>query len=72
MALLSKSEDVRGCVARQFLRFAVGRSEGAQDESSLAAAKDAFARAGDDLRELAVAIVSSPTFLNRQAPEVSP
>ncbi len=59
---LVRSEHVRRCVTRQWLRFAFGRME-RDDESSLATAHAAFAQSGYNLRELIIAITKTEGFL---------
>ena len=61
-ARLASSEQVRRCVAAQWFRFALGRSERDGDASSLAAAYQAFEREGFDIRELVVAITRTDAF----------
>ncbi len=61
-AKLAASEQVRRCVATQWFRFALGRGEVDDDADSLAAAYEAFARKGFDVRELMVAIAMSHAF----------
>jgi hypothetical protein len=63
--LLSTSPTVRECMTRQWFRFASGRREVGEDGPSLAAAHETFAREGYDVRELLVAITTSPAFLYR-------
>ncbi|HRI66551.1 MAG TPA: DUF1592 domain-containing protein [Polyangium sp.] len=59
---LSASKQVRRCLTTQWFRAALGRVERAEDKSSLDAFYQAFARAGFDVRELIVAIVTSDAF----------
>jgi len=59
---LAASEEVRRCIAKQWFRFALGRSERDGDATSVAAAYRAFAREGFDVRELVVAIAKSHAF----------
>lgn len=66
--LLAESEQVHRCVARQWLRFALGRREAAADELSLEQAYEAYEASGRDLRELLVAITATPAFRHRALP----
>jgi len=59
---LSASRQVRRCVATQWFRFALGRSEVEEDTPSLSIAFDTFSRAGFDVRELIVAIATTDAF----------
>jgi hypothetical protein len=61
-ARLAASKQVRRCLATQWLRYALGRSEQAEDAASLDGAYRAFERAGFDVRELIVAIAASDAF----------
>ena len=61
-ARLAESPQVHQCVARQWLRFALGRFEAEEDQCSLDAIDLAFADDELDLHELVVAIVTSDTF----------
>ena len=61
-ARLAASRQVRHCIATQWLRFALGRSEQSEDTASLDGAYRAFERAGFDVRELIVAIAGSDAF----------
>lgn len=59
---LSTSKQVRRCIATQWFRAALGRVERSDDKGSLDASYQSFARAGFDVRELIVAIVTSDAF----------
>ncbi len=59
---LAASPRVRRCVATQWMRAALGRTERAEDAPSLDAAYAAFAAAGFDGRALLVAIARSDAF----------
>lgn len=63
-AALAESGEVRWCVARQWFRFAHGRTEQPADTCSLEAAWSAMQQP-DNLRELVVAIVTSDAFRHR-------
>jgi hypothetical protein len=67
MQKLAARDEVRTCVARQWLRFALGRAETPADERTLADVKRAFSASDHDVRELLVAIAKSPSFLTRTA-----
>lgn len=64
---LAAAPEVRDCFARQLFRFDVGRMETAADSCTLAQATKASADKGMDLRELLVAIATSPSFAARTA-----
>lgn len=66
-SLLAQSNDVRSCMARQWLRFALRRIENDGDAASLAAARDAFQKKSNDIRELLVALVKTRAFTHRKA-----
>lgn len=61
-ARLAESRQVRRCIATQWFRSALGRSERDEDTESLEGAYQVFARAGFDARELIVAIATSDAF----------
>jgi hypothetical protein len=67
MKLLGASEDARRCLVTQWGRYGLGRHESQEDAGSLGRASDVFRARGGDMRELLVALVSSKTFLYRQA-----
>lgn len=60
--ILSTSDTVRNCFARQWFRFAVGRNDTADDAPSLASVAAAFATNQFDMRDLAPAIAASRSF----------
>ncbi len=62
---LPDSAEVAACVSRQWLRFALSRPEGAQDEGSIAAASS---QAGGDLFELVRALAQTDAFTHRRLP----
>jgi hypothetical protein len=62
---LAQSEQVQDCLATQWFRFASGRSETELDSCSIATLQDAFAAAGGDLVELAVAVTQTESFWYR-------
>jgi hypothetical protein len=63
---LSASDQVRSCVSRQWLQFALGRGVSRADSCSHAQAHAAFAGADHDLRELLVAITATDAFRLRK------
>jgi hypothetical protein len=63
---LAESEEVRGCVARQWFRFTTGRLETADDDCSLVSFGEKFAASDYDIRALVLAIVSSDAFRYRR------
>ena len=66
---LVESQEVRRCIATQWFRAGLGRSEQPDDAASLETAYQAFAGSGFDVRELIVAIASSDAFrLTRREP----
>jgi Protein of unknown function (DUF1592)/Protein of unknown function (DUF1588)/Protein of unknown function (DUF1585) len=60
--ILSTSDRVRSCFAKQWFRFAVGRKEAPGDAPSLSVIQSAFAAHQFDVRELAPAIAGSRSF----------
>jgi hypothetical protein len=66
--ILAGSDTVRDCAPTQWLRFALGRHEDADDTCSLVSIKDAFASSGGDLKELMIALTQTDAFWHyRQA-----
>ena len=63
--ILSTSPAVRACFAKQWFRFAFGRSETDGDAASLAAVAAAFASNQYDMRDLAPAIAATRSFRYR-------
>jgi hypothetical protein len=61
--LLATTDEVRACFVRQWFRFAFGRMESDGDAASLASVESAFTRSRFDVRELLIALVTSPSFL---------
>lgn len=61
---LSQTEEARGCMTQQWYRYAVGRPEATPDACALQDLKAAFSASGGDLRELLLAIATSPGFRN--------
>lgn len=60
--ILATSSTVRGCFAKQWFRFAVGRTETPEDTPSLTSIAAAFAQNQFDMRDLAPAIATSRSF----------
>ncbi|MCG5053535.1 MAG: DUF1592 domain-containing protein [Myxococcales bacterium] len=63
---LAASSQVRECMAVQMARYHFGRFESDADGCALKAAFDKFAASDFDIRELAVALVTSESFLYRR------
>jgi hypothetical protein len=66
-ALLAQAPEVRECMARQWLRFALRRHETPGDTASVLSALGAFGKSGYDLRELMVALTQTRAFTHRTA-----
>lgn len=64
---LAASPTVHECFARQVFRYDVGRVETAADACALADVTKAYAGKNLDLRELLVALATSPAFATRTA-----
>jgi hypothetical protein len=63
--VLAHSQQVYGCFATQWLRYAVGRVDTPDDQASINQALGAFAAAQYNVRDLIVALVTSRTFRYR-------
>lgn len=63
---LATADEVRACVARQWLRFALGREEAPDEAPSLAEALDAFRASDYRIPALAVAIARTDAFRHQQ------
>lgn len=63
---LSTSAEVRDCLGKQWFRFSLGRSEGAEDACSLASVKEQFAASDFNVKKLLVALVTSDSFRYRK------
>jgi hypothetical protein len=59
---------VRDCVAQKWFEFALGRAPSSADACSVEAAKRAMTSAGDDLRELVLALVTTDSFVIARKP----
>jgi hypothetical protein len=62
---LAGADEVRACMATQWMRYLLRREETRGDMPSLDAVQTAFRESSYDLRELLVAIVSSDAFTRR-------
>ena len=65
MPQLATSDQVRDCVATQWMRYLLRREESKGDLPSLAGVQKTFRDSSYDLRELVVAIVTSDAFIRR-------
>jgi len=65
---LTASDDVKQCLTRQWLRFALARPTEAADESSAEEAYAAYEASGGDLRELIIAVTTTSAFRYRGIP----
>ncbi len=65
MPALAASEEVRSCMATQWMRYLIRREETKGDIPSLEEVQKVFRDSSYDLRELLVAIVSSDAFTRR-------
>jgi hypothetical protein len=63
---LGEAEDLRACLARQWLRFALGREETDADGPSLSAAVAATSSSGGHIPELIFTLVRSDSFRYQQ------
>ena len=63
---LAQSDQVRECVSRNWLQFALGRGVAEDDDCSQAQAHAAFAAAGYDVRALLIAITGTDAFRLRK------
>ena len=66
---LAAAEEVRSCMATQFMRYLLRREESKGDMPSLEAVQKTFRDSSYDMRELLVAIVSSDAFTRRTPAE---
>jgi hypothetical protein len=69
---LGKSADVHACFAVQAFRYTAGRGESAYDGCNLARATAAYGRAGLDLKELLVALVTTDSYAMRRVAKEAP
>ncbi|MEO5769975.1 MAG: DUF1592 domain-containing protein [Polyangia bacterium] len=63
-ALLGRSTQVRDCVPTQWLRYALARREGADDDCALKTVREAFTASGGNLKELMVTLTQTDAFMN--------
>jgi hypothetical protein len=59
---LASADEIRECVARQWMRFALGREDAAEDGASLTAATKAFKDGGGKIADLLLAMARSDAF----------
>jgi hypothetical protein len=72
-ARLGQSETVAGCVARQWFRFSLGRTESQSDVCSMHSILEGFASSGRNVRALIAEIAQSEAFLHvRSTAEAGP
>ncbi len=70
MQRLSGAAEVRRCVARQWLRYSLGRWDGEDDEGAITAAVGAFGRANYRIADLVVGFASTRSFRYRTLPQM--
>jgi hypothetical protein len=66
-AKLAQSQEVAGCYATQWFRFAYGRGEGDADACSLGTLRTRLQASGGNIKELLVALTQTDAFLYRPA-----
>ncbi len=71
-AKLSTSRNVHDCVAKEFYRFALGRSLTQADTCTTTLVGDRFMKSGGNFKELMLAIVQSDSFRRNANPEMTP
>lgn len=64
--VLSNAPEVQDCMARQWFKFALGRTEEAGDVCSLSPLQNAFAQSGGSLVELLLGTTQTEAFLYRR------
>jgi hypothetical protein len=64
-SILIKSEEVKTCLTRQWVRFALGRELESADQAAFDKLYQDFTTSDYDLRELLVSVATSKPFLNR-------
>lgn len=69
---LAGSRQVHDCMASHFVRFALGRADGPEDECSVKDAQAAFFASGGKFKDLELSIILSASFRTRETPEVWP
>ncbi len=65
--ILAESERVQECATRQWVRYALGRAPEREDACLIDRLADRFAESDGNVRDLLVAIVTSPEFRHRPA-----
>jgi hypothetical protein len=65
LEMLGKSEQVRGCVVKQWFRYAYGRGETKIDSCSTDQLKKVFTESGGDVRKLLMGLTQTSAFLYR-------
>jgi Protein of unknown function (DUF1588)/Protein of unknown function (DUF1585) len=65
MPALAAADEVRSCMATQWMRYLLRREETRGDMPSLEGVQNVFRDSSYDMRELLVAIVSSDAFMRR-------
>lgn len=65
--MLARNETCQRCIVKQYFRYAFGREETAADEAIIEAAFTRFRDSGFRFRELIMAMVTSPLFLQSNA-----
>ena len=63
---VSTTEELRDCVAKQWLRYVLRRTEVPEEEGSIKALASAFEESGFDVRELLVAVTQTRAFTHRK------
>jgi len=63
---LAQSADVEQCMARQWLRFGLGREEGASDACSVQSLTDSLQTSNQDLREMLMTFTTTDAFRMRR------
>lgn len=71
-ARLATSRNVHDCVAKEFYRFALGRSLTQADTCTTTQVGDRFMKSGGNFKELMLAIVQSESFRRNANPEMTP
>lgn len=66
---LATSEMAQRCMVRQWFRYTMGRTDDYQDATSIEEAFEAFEGSEFNLRELVIALTTTPSYRLRQAPE---
>ena len=59
---LARSETVRRCAATQWVRYALARAPDEVEGPMVAGLADRFSKSGGDVRDLVLAIATSPSF----------